>query len=271
MIRSQRARSSLFVLAATFSLAATYIGFPTEEQLKANLHVGVSADEVVAIFGQPSGQRGSRGHQSFLFQYAAPASALIEQREGYVGFEVKFVDGRVKEWREFRANPSYPSDFKAPRSVKWLLWFYGLCAFVLLGLTRLVRRGGRALAYRGMLDHYRTRKIAAGNLPHEFRFITHDVTLQQVGDRLGSPSRFLHLVIPEASPPGFSFVTTSSGRPAIIVAEYQMPYHAPVYVMPEFPFEMTSKIRAVFQGQLQVESLVEPYGGNTARESGAGV
>ena len=267
MIRSPLALGSLFVLVAIFSLAATYIGFPTEDQLKANLHVGMSVDEVIATFGQPTGQRGSREHKSFLFQYTAAASTLTEQREGYVGFEVKFVDGRVKEWREFRANPSYPSELKAPREVKWLLWFYGLCAVVLVALTRLVRRGGRILAYRGILDHYRTRTIAAG-LPHEFGFITNDVTLKQVVNRLGSPSRFLQLVVPETSPPGFSFVTTSSGQRAIVVAEYQMPYHAPVYVMPEFPFEVTSKIRAVFQGQLEVESLVEPYGGDPATDRG---
>ncbi|HEY2567870.1 MAG TPA: hypothetical protein VGI25_00985 [Candidatus Udaeobacter sp.] len=257
----QLAYAILVILVAASSLAATYIGFPTEEQLKSNLHVGMSVDEVVAIFGQPSGQRGLRGHTTFSFQYAAPASALTEQREGYVGFEVEFLNGRVKEYREFRANPSYASEFKPPREVKWFLWFYGLCGVALLALIRLVRRGGRILAYRGILDHYRTRTIAAG-LPHEFGFVTHNVTLKQVVDRLGSPSRFLQLVVPESSPPGFSFVTTSSGQRAIVVAEYQMPYHAPVYVMPEFPFDVTSTIRAVFQGQLEVESLVEPYGGD---------
>ena len=213
MIRRQLARNSLFVLAAACSLAATYIGFPTGEQLKLNLRVGMSADEVVAIFGQPSGQRGLSDYRSFAFQYTAPASALTEEREGYAGFEVEFVDGRVKEWREFRSNPSYPSEFKAPRALKWTLWFYGLCAVVLLGLARLVRRGGRVIAYRGILDHYRAREIATSNLPHEFGFITHDITLQQVIDRVGTPSRFLQLIVPQASAPGFSFVTTASGSP----------------------------------------------------------
>jgi hypothetical protein len=267
MIRSQVPLVGLFILTTILSLAATYIGFPTEEELKANLHVGMSPDEVTAIFGQPGGQRGSREDKSFLFQYPAPASALTEEREGYVGFEIKFLNGRVVEWREFRSNPSYPSEFKAPRALKWTLWFYVFLAVVLLGLIRLVRRGGRIVAYRGILDHYRAREIATSSLPREFRFITHDVTLQQVANRLGNPSRFLQLVVPEASPPGFSFVTTSSGQPAIVVAEYQTPYHAPVYVMPEFPFKMPDKIRAVFQGQLAIESLVEPYGGDTAVQS----
>jgi hypothetical protein len=145
-----------------------------------------------------------------------------------------------------------------------MLWFYAACAVVLGALTRLVRRGGRIVAYTGILDRYRARQIKTDELPREFRFITSDATLQQVVDRLGPPSRFLQLAVPENSPPGFSFVTTSAGHPAIIVAEYQMPYYAPVYVMPEFPFKMTSKIRAVFQGAMEVETLAEPYGGDTS-------
>jgi hypothetical protein len=49
-----------------------------------------------------------------------------------------------------------------------------------------------------------------------------------------------------------------------------MPYHAPIYVMPEFPFDITSKIRAVFQGKREIENLVEPYNSNTASDKSGG-
>jgi hypothetical protein len=83
------------------------------------------------------------------------------------------------------------------------------------------------------------------------------MTLRDVINRLGEPSRLLQLPVDPASPPGFSFITTAAGQQAIVVAEYQLPYHAPVYIMPEFPFDTTSRIRGIFQGELEIEILQE--------------
>ena len=39
----------------------------------------------------------------------------------------------------------------------------------------------------------------------------------------------------------------------IVTYEYDLPYHAAVIVMPEFPFELQSRIRAVFYRPIQGE------------------
>ena len=42
------------------------------------------------------------------------------------------------------------------------------------------------------------------------------------------------------------FIEGPLDAPAIVLIEYDLPYHAAVILLPEYPFELQNKIRAVF-------------------------
>jgi hypothetical protein len=103
----------------------------------------------------------------------------------------------------------------------------------------------------GSAQAFENREIRAEELPPEFRFITHDTKLQEVIDKLGKPSRILKVPINAGRGLGYALVSSNTGNAAIVVYEYDLPYHAAVIVMPEFPFDMQNRIRAVFYRSIQ--------------------
>jgi hypothetical protein len=178
---------------------------------------------------------------------------LTLKREGYIGFEIQFSEGRVRDWRFFTGNPSYdPSSMRMPAVFKWELWFFGI--LIILGIIsglilRIVPVG--VVKYDDVLAAFAAREISTRQLPSEFHFITHDTTLHEVIDRLGPCSREVRLPVDPQSGLGYAFASTNFDGAAILTFEYHLPYHAAVIVMPEYPFEPQNRIRAVFYRPLQ--------------------
>jgi hypothetical protein len=157
----------------------------------------------------------------------------------------------VRDWRIYSGNPSY-AEPKAPPEFRRFLWFFGIM-FALGIIAKLLIRVTpvAATVAREVAQAFENREIRAEELPSEFRFITHDVTLQEVIDKLGKPWRIVRVPISAESGLGYALVSNKTSNAAIVTYEYDMPYHAAVIVMPEFPFEMQNRIRAVFYRPIQ--------------------
>jgi hypothetical protein len=52
---------------------------------------------------------------------------------------------------------------------------------------------------------------------------------------------------------GYALASSNTSAATIVTFEYDLPYHAAVIVMPEFPFEQQSRIRAAFYRPIQPE------------------
>jgi hypothetical protein len=230
------------------------VGFPSEAELMAKLHRGMSVEECISVFG-PAGRRSVERSGSVRLFYHASPNELTDEREGYAGFELHFVRNTLVDYRILGERPSFRSNTEIPSDVKWLLWVFAGFVVVLIIYVRFLRFLGEFLARRGILKNYRWRDLGSEKLPPEFRFVSHAMTLGDVMQKLGPPSRLVELPVDADLPPGTSFITTNLGKPAIVIVEYRLPYGAPVYVMPEFPFDVSSRIRAMFQGNLQIEGL----------------
>ena len=76
---------------------------------------------------------------------------------------------------------------------KWYL----VALFVALWLFVFARQFvGGVSEYREATDAFVHRRIVSADLPPDFRFLSHDKTLQQVIDEFGPPSRKLELIAP---------------------------------------------------------------------------
>jgi hypothetical protein len=219
--------------------------FPTEKQMTARLRPGMTTEEVVAAFGQPSTGVPRLPGVSHL-RYIPPIASLTVEKEGYIGFEVELVDGRVKSWRTLHGNPSY-APMTIPPAMGWLrrlmlLVVVGSTVYgVILGARRT--RGDT----RALLDAYTNQEIPTRTLPVEFRFITHNTTVRQVIEKAGPYSQARKFPIdPRIATGGFVYSDDSPPRPAIILFEWELPFHGGVVLMPEYPFQSDSQIRAVF-------------------------
>jgi hypothetical protein len=228
-------------------------GLPTDEELIANLRRDMTPDQVVSLFGEPSGGR-PENCIGCHFRYFAPTGMLTAQREGYTGFEVQFSDGKVQAWRIFRGYPSYNPSMPMPSIFKWefrvlgILIIFGIASGLLI---RIIPVGIQK--YDNVLHVFARREISAERLPSEFQFITHETTLQEIIDRLGPCSREAWLPIDLEAELGSHFAVTKSGKRAILTFEYHLPYHAAVVAMPEYPFAPENRIRAVFYRPVQRE------------------
>lgn len=220
--------------------------FPTEAEVKTQLKEGMTREEVIALFGQPGARYTPVDDGTTTSSYLAPIATRTLQEEGYVGFVVVFENGRLREWRPIRANPSYVSGIQVPRQFKWTwLWWGALIAGgFIYGLIRAVQ--SLASEYKKLLRAYSTRHIPRWRLPPDFRFITHDTTLQEVIERAGEYSRIRELPVDEETVAGYAAAETKPGTPAIVTFEYDLPYRAAVILMPEYPFGPENRIRAVF-------------------------
>lgn len=226
--------------------AARANAFPNEDEVKSRLHQGMTIEQVVAALGEPSNGRVPDCQECNL-QYLAPINSLDVPREGYVGVIVHFKDGRVHAWKVYTGNPSYNPSLEMPFIFKWELWLIG--GGLALGLLlRFILRSTPVgfMVYKDALAAYAARDMASRQLPSEFRFITHETTLQEVITKVGPYSREVKLPVDSSSVAGYGVIETERGVAAILTFEYHLPYSAAVIIMPEYPFEPSSRIRAVF-------------------------
>lgn len=240
------------LFSAIYLFASCFVanGFPSEEQLKSKLRVGLTPDQVVALFGEPNSGR-VVPCISCDFTYVPPLGSLTVPKEGYAGLRIRFGDGKVSDWTTYTSNPSY-AEPKAPLAVRLFLWFFGIM-FALGIVAKLIIRVTpvAAVASRQVAEAFENREIRTEELPPEFRFITHDIRLQEVIDKLGKPSRIVRVPISAESGLGYALVSSNTSTAVIVTYEYDLPYHAAVIVMPEFPFEIQNRIRAVFYRSIQ--------------------
>src|SRR5690348_9587583 len=117
----------------------------------------------------------------------------------------------------------------------WFKWlFIGIVvAIALVGWSRQWTRGWDTGG--GIAVAYARREIQNTELPSDFRFITHDTTLGEVTEKLGSASRVVRFALPHPDGDVEHF----------IAHQYDLPYEGAVFIMPQRPFEADDKIRAV--------------------------
>ena len=232
--------------------------FPSEEQLKSKLRVGLTPDEIVALFGEPTNGR-FIPCTDCTFTYVAPAGSLTVPKEGYAGLRIRFSDGKVHDWAIYTNNPSY-AEQKAPPEFRRFLWFFGII-FALGIISKFLIRVTpvAAVVSSDVAQAFENREIHTEELPSEFRFITHDVTLEEVIGKLGEPSRVVKVPISAEGGLGYVLVSSNTSNAEIVTYEYDLPYHAAVIIMPEFPFEAQNRIRAVFYRPIQ-RDLAEATG-----------
>jgi hypothetical protein len=238
-------KSLLLVCLSLILGCAQASAFPTEEEMTARLRPGMSIDEVISAFGQPSTgvpQLPGVAHM----RYIAPIGSMTVEKEGYIGFEIELVDGRVKSWRTFLGNPSY-APMSQPREFKWfgLLLRFVFVGAAVYGLIVAVQR--RRSEAGSVFEAFRNHDIPTRDLPVEFRFITHDITVKEVIAKAGPYSRHVKFPIdPRLVGGKYTYTDDAPSRPAIVIFEWDMPFHGAVLLMPEYPFESESRIRAVF-------------------------
>jgi hypothetical protein len=178
-------RFSLFAI-CLFAYCFAADAFPSEEQLKSKLRVGLTADEVVALFGEPNSGR-VMPCIDCTFTYLPPLGSLTIPKEGYAGLRIRFTEGKVRDWTIYTSNPSYAQP-KVPLSFRGFLWFFGIIlALGIIGKVIIRRTPVAAVVSREVAQAFENREIRAEELPPEFRFITHDTKLQEVIDKLGKP------------------------------------------------------------------------------------
>ena len=98
-----------------------------------------------------------------------------------------------------------------------------------------------------VLEAYARRQIQTTELPSDFRFITHDTTLAEVTAKLGPASRVVELALQHRDGDTEHFMAH----------EYDLPYEAAVVVLPQRPFGLDDKIRAVsVRGRSYEDGLV---------------
>jgi hypothetical protein len=235
----------LLISSFCFLAACPHVaGFPTEDEMNARLRPDMTIEEVISAFGQPGTGVGQRSGPSKL-RYVAPIGLMTAKKEGYIGFEVQLVDGKVRGWRAFFGNPSY-APMTAPPAFWWTFRFWGILfvgAFV-YGVIRAFQRG--MSEEKIILRAYRERNIPTRKLPVEFRFITNDTTLQEVIERVGPYSRKTKFPVDPTYQSGYGFAEGPLGMAALTLFEYDLPYHATVILLPEYPFEPENRIRAAF-------------------------
>ena len=203
--------------------------FPTEDEVRGKLQKGMTAEQVLATFGEPPGHHWVDVKLGGKVHYIAPVAARTKPGEGYAGFTVYFDRGKVWDWEVILLNPSYEHRLLARTSARPLaivgLVVVGAAGYAVFRVVRDRREEEEALRAT-----YRASEIPTADLPSDFRFITRGTTLQQVIEQAGPPSRTKAIEL--------------DGN-ALSVFEYELPARGAVVVMPELPFEPESRVRAV--------------------------
>jgi hypothetical protein len=82
--------------------------FPTEEEVRQRVLIGMSRAEVIKTFGPPvHEQREDQNGLSILYYHAPLDVATSGEGRGYGGFEVLLKGGKVTEWLAIEREPSY--------------------------------------------------------------------------------------------------------------------------------------------------------------------
>jgi hypothetical protein len=204
----------------------------------------MTVEQVLSAFGEPGNQLGRRTEEC-VFRYLAPLGGRTGERDGYIGFEVQFNYGRVVGWRTFRGEHAYEPP-QVPPQLKWFGEFYLLLSsLVFIWITRRKWKKGSSDGAL-LLRAFNEREIATERIPAEFRFITHDITLKDVIDRVGQPTRVMAMPVSPRLVKGSRLVEDAKGKPAIMVAVYGLPNSGAVIVIPEYPFERENRIRTAY-------------------------
>ena len=229
----------LLALAAAALLIAACSGgwrasFPTEDEVRRKLQRGMTAEQVKEVFGDPPGIHWVDPQRGGKVPYIAPIGARTRPVEGYAGFTVYYVAGKVWDWEVVLLNPSYEHRLLPLGANSWqvrVIAFVVLAvaAFFIIRRTRSSRRRRKA-----MLHAYETREIPA-ELPPEFRFVTPDTTVQMVVEKAGPYSRIRTERLN----------SLGGGEQKIVGYEYDLPSGAAVIVLPENPRQPESRIRGV--------------------------
>lgn len=230
-------RSLLVLLLAAALLLAACSGslrakFPTEDEVRGKLEKGMTAEQVLATFGEPPGHQWVDVKLGGKVHYIAPVATRTKPGMGYAGFTVYFDRGKVWDWDVVLLNPSYEHRLLPGGARSWQVRVVVIVLLLIAAYWAVTssRRywGGR----RELTEAYVARAIP--ELPPDFRFLTHDTTLQTVLNDAGSPSRILKLPL--------------KGEPAeapITALQYELPNDAALFVLPEPPAQPESRIRAV--------------------------
>ena len=129
------------------------------------------------------------------FTYLPPLGTLTVNKEGYSGVRIKFTHGKVSAWQIYSSNPSY-AEAKMPGECRFFAWFFGI-TFALGIISKFLIRATPVAAFvsQELGQTFAERDIQTEKLPIEFRFMTHETTLQEVLDKLGKPSRVVRVPI----------------------------------------------------------------------------
>src|SRR5215831_7920397 len=125
-----------------------------------------------------------------------------------------------------------------------MIWL--VVSIVISVLVRIRTRRWTKEENNSVFDAYAGKDLQNRNLP-EFRFITHETTVEEVIAKLGEPARRRTLFVDSAVEKQTADAYHFNGM-SIPVLEYHLPYKATVMVMPEYPGKPNDKIRAVFYG-----------------------
>ena len=241
-------------LFATCQHLSAYSHFPTEAELQSRLHSGMTKEQIIAQFGEPATQNRER-RNSYFFRYFPSVQLLTNEAEGYMGFEVHLVDDKVTDWRAIRGRPSY-APMGLPRKSRRTFSFW----LLVLGVTFIygtIRAFNRQLDEKQAIQNaFKNRDIPARGLPVEFRFITHDTTIQDVLDKVGPYSLIRKHEVSERFAAAHECVQGRLGSPEIVSYDYDLPYHAAVVLLPEHPFTPENRIRAVYYRPARVDDDV---------------
>ena len=219
--------------------------FPLEEEVRGKLRRGMTAEQVLATFGEPPGHQWVDVRLGGKVHYIAPPATRIKPGEGYAGFTVYFNQGKVWDWEVILLNPSYEHRLLPPKRRRWVV-VAALVVFAAIGLG-VFRHVRRSRSEReAITEAYRARTIPTAELPPDFRFITHEATLQSVVDRAGPYSRLTSV------PSG----AKASGETSITAHEYELSDRGAIIVMAEPPFQPESRVRAVFYRRPRRERLL---------------
>lgn len=241
-----------FFAVCLFAYCFATDAFPSEQRLKSKLRAGFTADDVVALLGEPNSGR-VMPCTDCTFTYLPPLGSLTVPKEGYAGLRIHFVEGKVRDWTIYTSNPSY-AEPKPPLAFRGFLWFFGIIFALGIIAKVIIRLTPVATVVSGeVAQAFENREIRTEELPPEFRFITHDARLQEVIDKLGEPSRIVRVPINVERGLGYALVSSKTSKAAIVAYEYDLPYHAAVIVVPEFPFDIQNRIRAVFYRSIQAD------------------
>lgn len=219
--------------------------FPTEKEIKDKIHAGMTREEVIRVLGQPSNEHVIDARMRTATY--VPVIALLDKPErGYIGFVVNYENDVVRDWRILIGDPSYdPGAAGPPSEFKWWAVFYGAVFFLLMLLRRFVRFATHVTERKRMLRSFAKMEIPS-RLPADFAFVTRQTKFGEVMDRAGPPTRVIEFPVSDDEVYGYPGIKTASGQSAIRVFQYDLPYSGSLLILPEYPFDRDSLIRAVY-------------------------